>query len=274
MTSTLLSSVNRIVTTFLRENNEDLVESWETNEIQSEMKKLLSSKQEKKVKDPNAPKKSKSAYIFFCSDARKEIKESDPDMSATDVTREVSNRWNALKESTDEDDIETVNRYKEMAEEDKLRYKEEKANYVAPDNLAVKKSRKARKDGPPKPKTAYMFFSQDERKNVVEENPDFSFAEIAKELGRRWSELKDEDKKRHNKYVEMAEQDKKRYNESKDNESDETKEEVQKPKPKAKAPQTKKEETKKAQPVKKVEEKPAPVKNAKKSAAPSKNNKK
>ena len=47
----------------------------------------------KAVKDPNAPKRARSNYIFFCINNREKIKESNPEMSAKEVIQELGNKW-------------------------------------------------------------------------------------------------------------------------------------------------------------------------------------
>jgi hypothetical protein len=51
-------------------------------------------KSKKEVKDPNAPKRAKSAYIFFCADKRSAIAENNPEMKASiPIPRPTSSRW-------------------------------------------------------------------------------------------------------------------------------------------------------------------------------------
>ncbi|KAI7898173.1 high mobility group box domain-containing protein [Cokeromyces recurvatus] len=53
-----------------------------------------------------------------------------------------------------------------------------------------------------------MFFSQEKRASVKEENPEATFGQIGKILGEKWKAMSDEEKKP---YVQKAEADKKRY---------------------------------------------------------------
>ncbi|KAG0751912.1 hypothetical protein G6F57_017189 [Rhizopus arrhizus] len=88
------------------------------------------------------------------------------------------------------------------------------AKRAAKDDNDTKKARRSKKD-PSAPKrglSAYMFFSQDQRPNVKEENPKASFGEIGKILGERWKALSEEEKKP---YLKKAEDDKKRYEDEK-----------------------------------------------------------
>lgn len=159
------------------------------------------------------PKRPKSAYIFFCQDKRSEVKESNPTMKATDVTKELGMMWNEIKE-TDE-----AEQYIELAKGDKNRYNDEVENTppVSTDDEdqkedgKKKRKKKAKNEGPKKPKSAYIFFCQDKRAEVKVANPDMKPTEITSELGRLWNKIKET--KQAKKYVEMANEDKSRYNE-------------------------------------------------------------
>ncbi len=52
------------------------------------------------LQDPNAPKKPSGAYIFFCNDKRKEVKEKNPDFGVADIGRELGKMW---KDVSDDD---------------------------------------------------------------------------------------------------------------------------------------------------------------------------
>ncbi|TID25174.1 putative nucleosome binding protein [Venturia nashicola] len=85
------------------------------------------------------------------------------------------------------------------------------------------KSRKAkskvegkRKKDPHAPKrglSAYMFFANDNRDKVREENPGIKFGEVGKALGEKWKELSADDKKPYDK---KAKEDKERYEREKE----------------------------------------------------------
>ncbi|KAF7731699.1 Non-histone chromosomal protein 6 [Apophysomyces ossiformis] len=76
-----------------------------------------------------------------------------------------------------------------------------------------KKSRPKKESGGPKRGlSAYMFFSQEKRQEVKDENPEATFGQIGKILGEKWKGMTDEQKKP---YVEKAEADKKRYEDEK-----------------------------------------------------------
>ena len=84
--------------------------------------KQRTSKKSKKPTDPNAPKGVKSSYLFFCDDARKQVKEEQPDLAPNDVSRKMGDMWRKM---TDED----KEPYKRQAEADKTRYATEMESY-------------------------------------------------------------------------------------------------------------------------------------------------
>ena len=55
-------------------------------------------KKGKKVRDPNRPKRSKNAFMFFSAAKRAEIKEANPDMKSTDISKELGVLWKALSD--------------------------------------------------------------------------------------------------------------------------------------------------------------------------------
>jgi hypothetical protein len=177
-------------------------------EIVSSLDKIKSIKGTKKPKrDPNAPKRPRSSYILFSSDNRSDVKSDNPDMSATEITKEVARLWR----DADED---VKSEYKEKALEDKKRYEEEMENYLPSEGfekeIKTKKSKEKDPNAPKKPCTAYIIFSSDFRKKVKEEEPTISTTDITKRLAQMW---KDVDDKTKSKYEKKALEDKKRYEE-------------------------------------------------------------
>ncbi|GFZ49452.1 hypothetical protein JCM24511_07572 [Saitozyma sp. JCM 24511] len=54
-------------------------------------------KKEKKIKDPNAPKRPPSAYILFQNEVRDEIREKNPGMAYKDVLSMIAEKWKELQ---------------------------------------------------------------------------------------------------------------------------------------------------------------------------------
>lgn len=78
----------------------------------------------RKKKDPNAPKRSLSAYMFFANDTRDSVRSENPGISFGQVGKLLGEKWKDLSP-------EEKKPYEEKAENDKKRYEEEKAAYQA-----------------------------------------------------------------------------------------------------------------------------------------------
>jgi len=166
-----------------------------------------------KVKDPNAPKRAKSSYIFFCQEAREKLKGSE--VKSKDVMSELGSLWKALPEKKKK-------KYEEMAEKDKERYKTEMKSYSPPSDeeleaLNVKKKgssggKKGKKD-PKAPKgvrTAYNLFSSEMRAKLKEEDPEMGTEDVRKKITELWKvDYKDEEDRK--KWNDEAKQDKVRH---------------------------------------------------------------
>jgi hypothetical protein len=205
-------NLSEFIVSFISKHKGDknIIEQWNSEETQKLFLDNLSSK--KKVKDANAPKRGKSSYLYFCSEMRTKVQEANPNMSAKDITSYLGTMWNELKERGPQ----AIQKYVDLAEQDRSRYNEEKSNYV-PVPSSEKKSKKKVKDAnaPKRGKSSYLYFCSEMRTKVQEANPDMSAKDVTSYLGVLWSELKEQDPEAVQRYVAMAEQDRSRYNEEK-----------------------------------------------------------
>jgi hypothetical protein len=150
---------------------------------------------------PGAPKKPLTPYFQYLKEKRPQYKAEHPDAGPTDAAKALGAEWRAL---SDQDKAP----YVKMTEADKARYEEAMKSYVPPiDPPASTKRKKAKKDpdAPKGPKSAYILFSADRRKEFKErtgESPSFA------ELGKMWREA---DPLTKTKYEKMAEDDKLRF---------------------------------------------------------------
>jgi structure-specific recognition protein 1 len=173
-------------------------------------------------RDPAAPKRGCSSYIFFCQDKRAEVKEANPDFKGTAITVELGRMW---REDVSEEDKE---KYTSMATNDKERYNSAMADYTpsaeflesksdsdSSDSKKPKKTKKDRKPGPKKARSAYIFFCVDKRADVKAANDDMNTKDITSELGRLWREDYKDDAKKSKKWMTMAKKDKERFEKEK-----------------------------------------------------------
>lgn len=76
-----------------------------------------------KEKDPNAPKRPLSDYMFYAQANRERVREENPGVSFGAVGKIVSQQWSELSEQAKAP-------YVKLAEDDKKRYETEMAHYV------------------------------------------------------------------------------------------------------------------------------------------------
>ncbi|KAF3938167.1 hypothetical protein ABW19_dt0201232 [Dactylella cylindrospora] len=78
----------------------------------------------KKKKDPNAPKRGLSAYMFFANEQRENVRAENPGIAFGQVGKVLGERWKALSDKQRAP-------YEAKAAADKKRYEDEKAAYQA-----------------------------------------------------------------------------------------------------------------------------------------------
>lgn len=184
-----------------------------TEELQKLFEKEAKAlRKSKKNKDPNKPKRARSAYIFYCKEHRSEAKADKP----TEVTQELSKMWEAFKEKEQKGDkkaVKEMNKYKQMVKKDKERYDAEMANYTPPpqssdDEKTKGKRKKKPADAPKRALSAYQYWSKDARPKIVKEHPEAKAKDVMKLLGEAWAKVPE---KKRAPYKKKAEVDKKRY---------------------------------------------------------------
>lgn len=217
MKNTFVNDLTKYLSDLMKDNEFDdvTVELFET--VLSDNKASITNlfnkhtktvqKVNKATKDPNAPKRVKSNYIFFCIEQRDKVKTDNPKMEAKDITRELGRIWR--------DDLNDKQKavFTKKSEKDKERYQKEMIGYEPPVNLASTSTGKKERTGPKKAKTSYICFCQVKREDIKNESG-LSAKDITAELGRLWRGMDDDDKKP---YVELADKDKERYGEEKKN---------------------------------------------------------
>jgi len=152
-----------------------------------------------------------SAYACFVKTCREEHKKLHPDENVQfgEFAAQCSQRWKTMSDKEKE-------KFHEMSMEDKERYAEQMKDYVPPPGMMPGGRRRRRRGmkkerDPNKPKralSAFFYYAKDERPKVREIHPEYSVGEVAKELGRQWNELTDEQKAP---YETSAESDRARY---------------------------------------------------------------
>jgi hypothetical protein len=212
---TILSAITEFVVDIVGDKGNDNTIRQAITDRQDELITILKSNMPvqnnslKKVKDPDAPKRGKSSYIYFCVEKRESIKEANPDMSAKDIIKELGRVW---REDVNDKDKAM---YDKLSTADKNRYIDEMKDYTPPPGtgkLVEKKSKRSK--GPKRGLTAYIFYCTDMRDVLKNKNSELSTKEVTSLLGKGWRELSEKDRKP---YAKLASKDKARYDEEKAN---------------------------------------------------------
>ena len=201
MTNAQMKNINAYVEAFLTEHgDENIVELWQEATNQQNFIKLIKvDKKSSGKKDPNKPKRGKSAYLFFCAEHREKAKkELGEGAKATEVTAELGRQWNELKASTKASDKKKLEKYEKQAREDKERYESEMVNYVHPPN-DEEKANKEKEEKEEKEMTLEMWkkeLEEKEKKKAKEEKAKEKEEKEKKEKEKKEKEEKEKKEKK------------------------------------------------------------------------------
>ena len=108
-----------------------------------------------KKKDPNAPKRGMSAFMFYSCDRRPQLKTQNPDWGFGEFGKAIGAEWGQMNEKQKA-------KYTKKAEKDKMRFDREMENYDPPseEEEDTKKGKRKKKD-PNAPKRACSAFMSD-----------------------------------------------------------------------------------------------------------------
>lgn len=206
-TKTMYDYVNEYVKLFLDTNkvSDGVVENWTSDENQSALEKMIKGtkkkedkkEEKKKNKVSGQPKKPKSAYICFCDEKREYAKERFPDSDNREIMVRLGELWREIS-----DDSEKTKEWRLKAEEDKKRYDKEMSAFREAHPEQVKK------DPVKKAMSAYVLFSNDQRKVLKQSSPDLDPKEVMSKLGELWKAASNDVK---DKYAKLAADEKERY---------------------------------------------------------------
>lgn len=123
-----------------------------------------------------------SAYIVFIKLEYKNVASQNLNLKSTQMMAKLGEMW------------------RNMSDVEKLKYKEIAANEdIIPKIKKDKKVKKNKEDKEDKikvkrPLNRYMKFAQQERQNIINDNPHFKITEVAKHLGSLWRNLSESEK--------------------------------------------------------------------------------
>lgn len=168
------------------------------------------------------PKRSLSSYFFFCAEKRSEVKEANPDMKVTDISKELGRMW-----KEDFADEKSREKWIKSAADDKKRYEAEKAEWIqehpedatkskrksreseskendeqlymspkddpAAEDVNPRKGKKAKKTNPIKV-SGMVLYMQRTRPEIESEHEDWNARQVVAEMKKRWSALSAEER--------------------------------------------------------------------------------
>ena len=143
-------------------------------------------------KDPNAPKRPRSAYIWFCLDQRSVVKDDLGDAQATEITSELGKRWNELKKRG------KVDKYEKQAADDKIRYNNEVKNGV--DTIVddtIEEENVTTETTTKKKNSSFQNFCEQHRGEYERKHPNAKASDIQKRLSKSWKALDKSEKKQY-----------------------------------------------------------------------------
>lgn len=179
--------------------DEDGFEQLHDEELTKKGKKKRDSTALRKA--PQAPKRFKSSYICFFMAKQPEIKEELGDKaSVTEVSKRSAEMWRNLP-------ADERAHWDNVAAKDKQRYMVEKATYTGPWQVPWKRAKKD-PSAPKRPMSAFLYFSQDKRRQIKEENPTIRNTEVSRILGELWRNASEEEKRPH---VEKEKEEREKY---------------------------------------------------------------
>jgi|EP01046_Picozoa_sp_COSAG06_P001497 hypothetical protein len=167
---------------------------------------------------PEKPKRATTGFFAFVSDRRAGMREAHPELSVTDIGKQLGVEWKAL---TDEEKA----KYEAVAAEDRVRAAAAKESWTVAmeawererhellirlgtaeeKQAALIEQHKARKPVPVRTNTPYMCYSITMRAAISQANGDLSTTQVTQEIAKAWNAMDDEGKAP---FVDMAEQEK------------------------------------------------------------------
>lgn len=230
-------AVNTIMTSLLKKHaGDEAMEALLDEDFQKNLFETIKTEMKRKLIDPNAPKRPRSAYIIFSGDHRDEIKkemEADGRPTAgSAVTSAIGAKWREVRDAKDDESKALVHKYEKKAKKEKKNYDTLMATYNAPsaeelaklpeNNKVPRKkgtgSPRAKKDpnAPKGAKSAYMFYAESRRKELEgekdEDGKELKGAQKRTMISEEWKALSKDDKKE---YEALATEDKHRFEEEK-----------------------------------------------------------
>jgi len=153
-----------------------------------------------KALNKEKPTKVRSAYIFYgihCREQWKKKKSPNAQLKFTDGSKKISQMWGKLSDKA-------KGPYNKKSATDRVRYtaaiaewNEKLAKLTGPTGKKRRKKRQKIEGEPKRPVSTYILYSQEVRKSVTKDHPDYKSKEIVSEIAKQWREMPDSKKKKY-----------------------------------------------------------------------------
>ena len=119
---TIQNQINALLTNIQNIGDEYNIDTEAMQKIMDAVKETGVKVAKQATAKPKKLVKAKTARSFFADEERARLKDQGIE-DKKEMTKSVKEKWNAMKKSKEEDDIEKMKKYKKMAKNDKERYK-------------------------------------------------------------------------------------------------------------------------------------------------------
>lgn len=179
---------------FMNVNNDVGAERTPVKQTHTQPTRMTKKNKTKYKKAPQAPRRFKSAYMFFSTIKHKEIRE---ELGSRGVAEKTTNIAKLVSVAWKELSPEDRELWEEMARKDKARFEVEKSLYTGPWKVPAKKRSQKDPNAPKRPMSAFLAYSHAKRAEVKKKNQNMNNAEISRVLAQMWKGAPEEEKKDH-----------------------------------------------------------------------------
>jgi len=192
-----IKNLNLFINEFLINNkkNEKIEEVWNSKKHQQLLLKML--KQNNiTIKDPDKPKRGKSAFLFYCEENRKKLKEKYDGYSVKQIVQKLGLDWKKLKETNPDE----IDKYEKMSIVDRERYKTEMKNYIPILSRKIEIKNEIKKTSKRRSKNELLFdnFVKTKKKRLKKTRPELDSVDMIEYLQNKWINMSDEKKLKYN----------------------------------------------------------------------------
>jgi hypothetical protein len=121
----IINNISNFVLNFLQTYKcNNVIDSWNSRKNQQALTKIIK-KANIIVKDPYKPKRGKSAYLFFCDEYRKKLKEENPKLNVKEIVSKLGILWKKMKDENSEE----LQKFENLSMNDRAKYKKEMISY-------------------------------------------------------------------------------------------------------------------------------------------------